>query len=51
MTEHKVIWLAPGCDSCFGYERMWCQDNVFDPCEECGAKPVKYVIYENSTDH
>lgn len=48
--QHVEIWLQPWCDGCerYSYEcgesREWCQDNVFDPCSECGRKPVRYVI-------
>jgi len=45
---HKTIWLQPWCDGCekhaSGSEgRLWCQDNVWDACEECGRKAVKYT--------
>jgi hypothetical protein len=49
MSQHETIWLQPWCDNCDrnvcngGDGRMWCQDNVWDPCE-CGAKPVRYII-------
>jgi hypothetical protein len=44
--EHQTIWLQPWCENCAMYEdRTWCQDNVWeDGCEECGAKPVRYLI-------
>jgi hypothetical protein len=52
---HKTIWLQPWCDgcekACYGSDgsdgsdgRQWCQDNVWDQCEECDNKSVKYVI-------
>lgn len=43
---HEVIWLEPWCDGCnYGSDgRTWCKDNVYDPCEECGREPVKYVL-------
>lgn len=46
---HPVIWLQPWCDHCDSHcnghmGRMWCQDNVFETCEECGREPVKYVL-------
>jgi hypothetical protein len=47
MDPHEEIWLQPWCPVCNlnSYEgRMWCQDNVWDRCEECGEKPVKYVL-------
>ena len=46
MEHHKQIWLEPQCEKCVGKmdNRMWCEDPVFDPCEECGAKPVRYVL-------
>ena len=47
--EHQTIWLAPWCAECERKEcgdvgRTWCQDGVYDPCEDCGAQPVKYVL-------
>jgi hypothetical protein len=46
--DHEVIWLAPWCDACQAVcaddvGRTWCQDAVYDPCEECGREPVKFV--------
>jgi len=49
MTEYddpKYIWLEPGCVSCSIYERTWCINNVYEPCEECGRKPAKYQLVE-----
>jgi len=50
--EHPVIWLQPWCDDCEkshyrGEGRMWCEDSVFETCEECGREPVKYVLAEH----
>jgi hypothetical protein len=47
--HHQTIWLAPWCDACAAVcvndaGRTWCQDNAYDPCEECGRMPVKYVL-------
>jgi hypothetical protein len=47
--EPKVIWLEPWCDECAtndcsDYGRQWCEVNVWEPCEECGAESVKYVL-------
>jgi hypothetical protein len=48
--EHKEIWLQPWCGECQlkSWEsdggRQWCEDNPWDDCEECGAKPIKYVL-------
>ena len=43
--DHRVIWLEPKC--VVGVhdrgDRMWCQDNAFEDCAECGDKPVKYI--------
>lgn len=46
---HETIWLAPWCDGCArhcysGEGRTWCQDDVYEPCEECGRVAVKYVL-------
>ena len=50
MSEHKEIWLEPRCDKSGAWcrraeDRLWCEDE-FDPCEECGKAPVKYVLAE-----
>jgi hypothetical protein len=43
LEDHREIWLECKCAE-NGYEgRQWCQDNVFENCEECGLKPVKYI--------
>jgi hypothetical protein len=49
MTEHTEIWLQPWCDGCAkhcsnGEGRLWCQDDVWEKCEECGQKSVRYVL-------
>lgn len=42
-----AIWLQPWCADCdhhsFREGRQWCQDEVWEKCEECGRKPIKYV--------
>lgn len=40
--NYETIWLEPECEAC-DCNRQWCQDNVWDPCPECGLEPVKYV--------
>lgn len=52
MSDHKVIWLQPWCAECAKHHyadegRMWCQDDVWGRCEECGAKPVRYIRAED----
>lgn len=48
--EHEIIWLQPWCDKCetesYGAHdgRQWCQDKVWDQCDLCERRPVKYVI-------
>lgn len=44
--DHKDIWLQPWCADCARHEdRNWCEDNVWEEgCEECGAKPVRYIL-------
>ena len=46
MFEHETIWLQPWCDKCAesGENRLWCQDDVWDQCDSCERKSVKYVI-------
>lgn len=48
-TEPATIWLAPWCAECerkcFDDQgRTWCEDEVYGPCDDCGARPVKYAI-------
>lgn len=45
--QHEVIWLQPWCAECHkssGEDRQWCQDDVWDKCEFCEQKSVKYVL-------
>jgi hypothetical protein len=50
MIQLETIWLQPWCGECqlkswdSDSGRQWCEDDVWEPCEECGAKPVKYVL-------
>jgi hypothetical protein len=50
---HQTIWLQPWCDDCArncnpeNGGRQWCQDEVWGACEECGLKPVKYVLADD----
>lgn len=37
--DHPEIWLGPQCED----ERCWASDCPFDPCEEHGHEPVRYV--------
>ena len=42
-----TIWLQPHCSKCRGRDEhesgpLWCEDAVFEPCEECGQRPVQY---------
>ena len=41
----KVIWLEPSCvmDCADATDRMWCQDDVWGECEDCGTPPQKYI--------
>jgi hypothetical protein len=45
----RVIWLQPWCDGCeahhaSGEGRLWCEDNVWGKCDECGKKAIRYVM-------
>lgn len=45
----KAIWLQPWCVDCGRYSlgddgRQWCEDDVWDECDECGLPAVKYVL-------
>lgn len=47
--EPERIYLQPRCaeDACEG--RMWCRDDVWGTCEECGLPSAQYVradLYE-----
>lgn len=47
--DHEAIWLQPWCAWCEKHRnpetgRLWCQDNAWGECDECGNKPVRYVI-------
>ena len=47
--EWPVIWIEPHCENCVrgfysGEGPTWCQDDVYEPCEECGKRATKYVI-------
>ena len=42
-SDHKIIWLSPACDDC-DPERLWCDDDVFDPCEDCGRGSSKFIF-------
>ena len=46
--EHKEIWLQPWCVDCSrtGDDRMWCEDDVWGKCEECGRKPPRFILAE-----
>lgn len=48
--EHKTIWLQPWCRDCEHHDkqsdtgRLWCQDDVWGKCDECGRPSVKFSI-------
>ena len=43
-TEPKTIWLEPSCPDCKTAEgRLWCEENVWDACAECGREAVQYL--------
>ena len=46
MSEPKTIWLQPWCGDCArGADgRQWCEDDIWEPCEECGAETLKYML-------
>ena len=54
MNEHKEIWLQPWCEGCdkdantgWNGGRQWCEDDVWDTCEGCEQKSVRYVLAES----
>lgn len=46
----EAIWLQPWCERCHKASwganegRQWCEDNVWDQCDLCERKAVRYVI-------
>ena len=46
----KELWLSPWCDGCapnhcsYDDGRLWCEQNIFEPCEHCGRVAEKYVL-------
>ena len=42
-TNHERIWLEPPCADLKEEGRMWCKDDVWGTCEECGEKAVEYI--------
>jgi len=52
--DPKTIWLEPSCNECFHRDtsdtgRLWCEDNVFEKCNQCGRKPVRYIRDDRSS--
>jgi len=47
--DHKTIWLSPACERC-DPERLWCQDDVFEPCEQCGRGPSQYSLIDADSE-
>ena len=45
MSEPKVIYLGPACESDTSDGRTWAEDNPWPDCE-CGHRPVQYVLGE-----
>lgn len=41
---YREIWLSPHCEKCVFAETTWCQHNVYEPCGQCGMKPVRYAL-------
>lgn len=46
MPDFPVIWLSPVCQRCRAkVETLWCcNENVFEPCADCGRQPRRYVL-------
>lgn len=45
LIPSREIWLSPHCQQCAHFaETTWCQDNIYDACEECGKKPIRYAL-------
>jgi len=48
--DPETIWLQPWCEKCqkesWGANegRQWCEDKVWDQCDLCERKPVRYII-------
>jgi len=45
VSEPKVIYLGPACETGQGDGRTWAEDNPWPDCE-CGHRPVQYVLGE-----
>lgn len=45
MNDHEHIWLEPPCEDSkqCADDRLWCRDQVFDACSDCGAVPTEYI--------
>ena len=39
--EH--IWLEPKCAECNDTGRLWCEEDVWERCGDCGAVSVRYI--------
>lgn len=57
MTERfhhpRVIWLQPWCEECDrnpGDGRMWCHDDVWGTCDDCGKKAIRYVMSQQKVE-
>ena len=48
--HYETIWLQPWCEGCETHcrggddGRQWCRDDVWEKCDECGNKSVRYVL-------
>jgi hypothetical protein len=47
-SHPRVIWLQPWCAECqervYSDGRMWCENDEWNSCEECGRKAIRYVM-------
>lgn len=53
MSEHAEIWLEPRCTKSGAWcqraeDRLWCEHDTLDACEDCGRAPVKYILADEA---
>lgn len=41
--NHEQIWLEPLCQEESSEGRLWCWEDVWGKCDDCGAPTVRYV--------
>ena len=39
----SLIWLEPTCRDCIQADRLWCEQDAWDYCLQCGHKSIPYI--------